>query len=219
MIMPHIHLTIDQTPVTATQGDNLLKVALANGIYIPNLCHLGENSAPAASCRLCWVEIDGNQHPVTACTATVTEGMVVRTRADTARRLAGTAFRLLIASHLVNCHDCTKNRACELQKIARHLGSTLKTKGLRKIVKESSADNGNPWLRYDPAKCVLCGRCVAVGHNSRDACILGFAYRGFTREVVQFPQTDQAGTICQQCGQCIAICPTAALGFKESVPK
>jgi bidirectional [NiFe] hydrogenase diaphorase subunit len=66
--MTAISLTTDGQELTAHEGDNLLWMALDNGIYIPNLCALRTRSEPAAACRLCFVEVAGKKAPVTACT-------------------------------------------------------------------------------------------------------------------------------------------------------
>ena len=160
--MKTVSLTIDGRKITACEGDNLLWAALDNGIYIPNLCALRDNSEPAAACRLCFVEIEGKGQPITACTEEVREGMVVNTRGEKALRLARSAFELIMASHPVDCAHCAANGSCELQQIARHLNVKLKSKRFKKLVRELPIDYSNPIFIYDPNKCVLCGRCVAV---------------------------------------------------------
>jgi len=52
-------LTIDGKTVGAARGEKVLWAALDNDIYIPNLCAIREKSEPFASCRLCFVEIEG----------------------------------------------------------------------------------------------------------------------------------------------------------------
>ena len=61
--MKTVSLSIDGEKIKAREGDKLLWAALDNGIYIPNLCALREASEPAASCRLCFVEIEGRNDP------------------------------------------------------------------------------------------------------------------------------------------------------------
>ncbi|GAI40370.1 unnamed protein product, partial [marine sediment metagenome] len=104
--MKTVSLTIDGKKVTAPEGEKVLWAALDNGIYIPNLCVLRDASEPVASCRLCWVEVEGKSQPVTACTETSKEGMVVSTRGAAALRLARTALELLLASNVVDCAHC-----------------------------------------------------------------------------------------------------------------
>lgn len=213
--MKAVSLTIDGKQITAREGEKVLFAALDNGIYIPNLCAIREKPEPSASCRLCFVEIEGEAEPVTACTVEVTDGMVVNTRGENALRLARTGFELIMASHPVDCARCSRNGRCELQKIARHLGSKLKTKRFRKLLRELPVDDSNPLFTYDPNKCVLCGRCLWVCRQHIKSGILGFAHRGFDRVVTTFADEPIGEDRCLECSHCVSVCPTGALSFKE----
>ena len=169
-----------------------------------------------AACRLCFVEVEGMAVPVTACTEPVREGMVVNTKGLKALRLARTAFELVLASHPVDCANCPKNGSCELQKIAKHLGVKLKTKRFRKVLPALSIDSSSPVFIYDPNKCVLCGRCVWVCQEKLGIGAIGFAYRGFRRVVTTFAGEPIGESSCQGCGECVTLCPTGALAFKDA---
>ena len=209
-----VSLTIDGKRIGAAPGEKVLWAALDNGIYIPNLCAIRERSEPFASCRLCFVEIEGRDVPVTACTEPVAEGMVVNTKGTKALRLSRTALELILASHPVDCAHCPKSSSCELQKIAKHLGVKLKTKRFRKILSELPIDSSSPLFIYDPNKCVLCGRCVWVCQEKLGKGSIGFAHRGFQRMVTTFGDEPMGGSSCQDCSECVAVCPVGALVFK-----
>ena len=213
--MKKVTITIDGEKITVPEGQNLLWAALDNGIYIPNLCAIRDKTEPSASCRLCWVEVGGNQRPVTACTERVEEGMVVNTQAPEALRLARTAFELLMASHPVDCGHCLANRNCELQNLARYLRVKLKPKRLRPLLHDWPVDNSNPLFTFDPNKCVLCGRCVWVCKERLGIGVLGFAHRGFDRVVTTFGDEPIGELKCRECQECISVCPTGALVLRE----
>jgi len=209
-----VSLTIDDQKIRALDGEKLLWAALDNGIYIPNLCAIRERSEPFAACRLCFVEIEGTDNPATACTTPVGEGMVVNTRGAKAVRLARTALELLLASHPVDCAHCPKSGSCEIQKVAKHLGVKLNTKRFRKILPELPIDSSSPLFIYDPNKCVLCGRCVWVCQKKLGKGTIGFAHRGFHRMVTTFGDEPMGKSRCQDCSECVAVCPVGALVFK-----
>ena len=212
--MKVISLVIDGKKIAAHEGENLLWVALDNGIYIPNLCALRDKDEPAAACRLCFVEVAGKKQPVTACTETITEGMVVNTKGEKALRLTRTAFELLMASHPVDCACCPANGSCELQKIAAHLRVKLKTKRFRKLLRDLPVDSSNPMFTFNPNKCVLCGRCVWVCRQHRIG-VFGFAHRGFQRVVTTFGDEPLGEIECRDCQECVSVCPSGALSFKD----
>jgi bidirectional [NiFe] hydrogenase diaphorase subunit len=213
--MKTVSLTIDGKKVTASEGGKILWAALDNGIYIANLCALRDVPESPASCRLCFVEVEGRKEPVTACTETVAEGMVVNTKAPNALRLARTAAELLLSSLPVDCAHCAKNRSCELQKIAHHLGIKLKSKRFRELLRELPVDSSSPLFIYDPNKCVLCGRCVSICRQRWGIGTIGFAHRGFQRRVTTFGDEPMAASRCRECSDCVAACPTGALTFKD----
>ncbi len=212
--MKKISLTIDGNKITAGEGENILWVALDNSVYIPNLCALRDNCESMAACRLCFIEIEGKEQPVTACTETVAEGMVVNTRGERALKLARNAFELIMASHPVDCAHCAANGTCELQQIARHLKIKLKPKRFKKLLRELPVDDSNPLFIYNPNKCVLCGRCVWICREHGIG-ILGFAHRGFQRMVTTFADEPFGNFRCQECGECVKVCPSGALVFKN----
>jgi bidirectional [NiFe] hydrogenase diaphorase subunit len=214
-----VTLVIDGRKVTAPAGTTVLWAALDNGIYIPNLCAIRGKEEPSASCRLCWVEVEGSPRPQPACTVTVKEGMAVSTTGEQARELAKTAFELLMASHDLDCAHCPANRRCELQTIAKHLKVSLKPKRFRKFLKEMPVDETNPLFTYNPDRCVLCGRCVWTCRNKVPSGVLGFAFRGFDRRLTTFCDEPIGPNRCLDCDACVKVCPTGALALREAPPE
>ncbi len=211
-----VSLTINGKEIRTIEGESLLWVALDNGIYIPNLCAIRERSEPFASCRLCFVEVEGKDMPVTACTVPVEEGMVVNTKESKALNLARTSFELLLSSLPVDCAHCPKSGRCEVQKIAKYLGVKLNTKRFTKILRDLPVDSSSPVFIYDPNKCVLCGKCVWVCQEKLGLGVIDFGYRGFRRVVTTFGNVPIAESGCQDCGECVKVCPVGALVFKEA---
>jgi len=208
-----IELKVDDKAIQAPEGTSLLGACLANGIYIPNLCFIESADQVSASCRLCFVEVDGRDRPVTACTEVVREGMRVRTDTEAVRRLQRTALRLLLSVHHIDCRNCPANKQCELQKIARFLKVGLKAKPYETALKQPEVDKSHAHIDYFPNRCVLCGRCIAVCRNQNDQPFLAFAKRGFDTIISSFGrETDP--DICGDCQACVDACPVAAIMAK-----
>jgi bidirectional [NiFe] hydrogenase diaphorase subunit len=208
--MKMINLSIDGKEIECSKDEIILWVALNNGIYIPNLCALRERAEAYGACRLCYVEVEGEDLPVTACTTKAKEGIVVHTKGTKALRLARTAFELILSNHPVDCAHCLKSGSCELQKIAKHLKVKLNTKRLRKFLRDLPIDETSPVFIYDPNKCVLCGKCVWFCQEKLDARAIGFAYRGFHRWVTTFNDEPVGLSECKDRIELVEICPVGA---------
>jgi bidirectional [NiFe] hydrogenase diaphorase subunit len=210
-----VTLVIDGTEIKAKEGANLLWTALDNGFYIPNLCILRDTQPPVpASCRLCFVEINGRNSPITSCTAAVSDGMIVHTNTQKVKRVRNTAFELLLSHHQLDCTHCNKNGNCELQEIAAKLGLKLKLRKLRTIPRNLPIDSSHPLFYYNPNKCVLCGRCVQVCRE-KGIGTLDFALRGIHTIVSTFGGKPLAEACLKDtCLACVAICPVGSLVAK-----
>jgi formate dehydrogenase major subunit/NADH-quinone oxidoreductase subunit G len=163
------------------------------------------------------VEIEGKEKPVTACTEEVREGMAVKTRGEKAVGSARAGFELLMASHALDCAHCNANGRCELQKIAKALGCSLKPRGLRLLLRNLAIDSSNPLFTYDPNKCILCGRCVWECRKQQGKVVLGFAHRGFSRRLTTFGDEPIGRDRCLDCTECVKVCPTGALTLKNQI--
>ena len=210
-----VHLYIDGKEIESSKGERILWAALGNGIYIPNLCDMREKTEPYGACRLCFVEVKGEDLPVTACTTKVKEGMVVSTRGAKALRLARTAFELTLSNHPVDCTHCLKSGSCELQKIAKHLRVKLNTKKFKKFLRDRPIDETSSVLIYEPSKCVLCGKCVCYCQEKLDIRTIGFAYRGFQRWVTTFGDEPVGLSECGDRIELAEICPVGAFISKN----
>lgn len=217
--MKTIHLFINGKEIECVEGETLLWVALDHDIYIPNLCMMREMSDPYGACRLCYVEMESEEWPVTACTIKVKEGMVVNTKGSKALRLARTAFELTLSNHPVDCAHCLKSGSCELQKIAKHLGIKLSTKKFKKFLRDRPIDETSSVLIYEPNKCVLCGRCVRYCQQKPDTGAIGFAYRGFQRWVTTFDDQPIGLSECGDRIELAEICPVGAFVSKNKGDK
>jgi NADH dehydrogenase/NADH:ubiquinone oxidoreductase subunit G len=209
-------LRVDNQDIETKEGKTLLQACLDNGIYIPNLCYLEDMESPSASCRMCFVEIEGMPQPVTSCTVQVKNDMVVKTDTPAVRQLQRTALRLLLSVHDVDCKNCHANKKCALQNIAKFLKVGLKPKRLEQYLKETQIDETHPFLIHYPNRCVLCGKCVHICRGKHGQSVLTFAKRGFDTVISTYSATDESSLPCMDCNACVEACPVGALAVKES---
>ncbi len=210
-----IKLLVDDKEIQAREGATLLQACLENDIYIPNLCYLPDMEQPHASCRMCFVDIEGEEEPVASCTIQVREGLVVHTDTPLVRRLQRSALRLLLSVHEVDCAHCPANKKCELQNMAKFLKVGLKTKGLEQFLKESHIEEEHPVLKHYPNRCVLCGKCVFVSQKGPGKPFLSFAKRGFETIISFHGEENSPRTTDETYMACVKVCPVGAMTLKE----
>ncbi len=206
-----VALTVDGRVIQVESGRNLLQACIENRIYIPNLCYIEGIKRPFASCRLCFVEIEGEGRPVTACTRTVTGGMHVRTDTGPVRQLQRSALELLLSVHEVDCGHCHANRRCELQRLSGKLKVRLKSDALERHLKDTGVGCSHPLFNYHPNRCVLCGKCVYVCRERNEKPVLSFIKRGFDTVIGMDWDEDTLEIPCKGCLACIEVCPVGAI--------
>ena len=209
-----VKLLVNNMEIETEEDKTVLQACLESGIYIPNLCFLEQMKRPPASCRMCFVEIEGKKGPVTSCTVKVKDGMVVKTDTDAVRQLQRTAFQFLMSVHEVDCGNCPANKRCELQRIAKHLKVGLKPGKLERHLKEKTQVSEHPLIDYEPNRCVLCGKCIFVCREKHGQSLMTFARRGFHTVISFYGENDVSNSPCETCFTCVEICPVGALVLK-----
>lgn len=207
-----VKFTLNGQQVTAQAGTTLLEAAQLVGIAIPTLCHYPDLKINS-DCRICSVEVEGQNRLVTACSTPVREGMVVKTQSRkviTARR---TITELILSNHDTQCTNCARNLNCELQTLANTLG--IDESRFKDVLEVQPIDDFNPSILRNPNRCIKCNRCVDVCRDVQGTHVLETMYRG--RDVKISPKYGRhlSSDDCTFCGQCTSVCPVAAIVEKD----
>ncbi len=209
-----VELTINNINVNAEEVMTILDAAKSAGIAIPTLCHM-KNLFPTGACRICSVEVEGQRGLIPACAYPIFGGMVVDTNSSRVRRARKTIVELLIENHPQDCLICVRNKNCELQDMSAQYG--IREHRYIGESKDHAIDISSPSMERDPAKCILCGRCVRVCNEIQQVGAIDFTKRGF-QTIVTTPYNKGLNiSDCILCGQCILVCPTAALREKSQL--
>jgi formate dehydrogenase major subunit len=211
-----------------------MRAAAEAGIAVPKLCATDSLEA-FGSCRLCVVEIEGRRGTPASCTTPVVPGMVVHTQGAKVKKIRRGVVELYISDHPLDCLTCAANGDCELQDMAGAVGlrdvrySAPEGGGLANHfeARDTSGatnpewlpkDDSNPYFTYDPAKCIVCNRCVRACEEVQGTFALTIEGRGFDSRVSAGGAGDDfLSSDCVSCGACVQACPTATLQEKSVI--
>jgi NADH-quinone oxidoreductase subunit G len=208
-----VTLTINGRQIEVAEGTSILTVAKSLNIHIPTLCHFklhdDRTINDPGSCRVCVVEVEGRRNLAPACSTPVVNGMVIKTNSIRAIKARRAVVELYLSDHPKECLLCEKNLHCELQSLAAELD-------IREIRYEGKmshyeTDNSSYSIIRNMDKCVLCRRCETMCNEVQTCRVLSGINRGFMTNVAPAFNAPLAETNCTFCGQCVAVCPTAAL--------
>lgn len=216
-----INLTINGKPAKVKEGSTILEAARSVNVKIPTLCHLDLHDIKmvnkTASCRVCVVEVEGRKSLAPACATPALEGMVIKTDTKKAVKARRTVVELLLSDHPKDCLICEKNLDCELQALAADLGIRhIKYEGK---VSQYKIDTSSFSIVRNMTKCIMCRRCETMCNEVQSVHVLSAVGRGFDTVIGAAFDLPMHETTCTFCGQCLAVCPTAALTEVDNVSK
>ena len=199
--------TIDDKEIEIVAGENVLKTALANDIYIPHYCYHPGLSAPA-NCRMCLVEIEmgGRRGLMPACTAMPAEGMIVETQTEGVKSNQRAVMEFLLANHPLDCPVCDQAGECGLQDYSYSYGADRSRFREKKNV-QPKKDVGEHVLLYSD-RCIRCTRCIRFCDEISGTSELGYFNRGVHNEIDIFPGERLDNRLS---GNTVDICPVGAL--------
>lgn len=201
-------IIVNNKMIPAREGESLLDALREHGFKIPTLCHMNRFS-PTGACRLCVVEVEGMKDLVTSCSYPVKDGMKVKTNSQRVIKARKSLVELLLSNHPDDCLYCQRNGHCELQWLAGEMNVKERKYFAGKLT--DNPDYSSNSVARDPAKCVLCSRCVRICEEVQRVTAIDFISRGNETKVNSAFRKGLNVSSCIQCGQCIQVCPTAAL--------
>ncbi len=217
-ITPNATVMVNGRAVEAHAGEMLIETLLRDAERRqapapPHVCYLPQ-MGPIQSCDTCMVKLDGKL--VRACGTAVTTNMQVLTEGlevDTAQR---EAFDRILQNHMLYCTVCdNNNQNCTIHNATKDLD--VKHQARPYLEKPYAKDMSNPFYRYDPDQCILCGRCVEACQNVQVNETLTIDWESAHPRVLWDGGEEIAGSSCVSCGHCVTVCPCNALMEKSMI--
>src|SRR5438270_4121316 len=156
-----IQISINGTEYEVAAGDRLIDAINGARVPLSQVCYHPQ-LGPIQTCDTCIVEVDGKL--VRACATAVEENMEVSTTVASAHTARSEAFDRILRNHQLYCTVCDNNNGnCTVHNTTKLLAIEHQRIPFRS--KPYEVDNTNPFYRYDPDQCILCGRCVEACQN------------------------------------------------------
>jgi len=196
-----ITLTIDGKVCNGVYGETILEIARRNDIYIPTMCYLPKVS-PIASCRMCSVKVFGVDGNILSCQEKALNGAIVTTNSEELNHHRTNIMKLYDVNHPLQCGVCDKSGECDLQNKTLEFGVSSQEFAIRELNRKQKK-----WgvLGYDPSLCIMCEKCVHTCNEIVGATALYIKPGGYKSTI------DIKMSRCEQCGDCISVCPVGAL--------
>ena len=216
--MNMVNLKINNVPCQAPEGSTILEAAHEVGITIPTLCYLKEIKRVNGACRVCVVEVKGAKNLLPACVYPVSEGMEVFTNTKRVQNARKMNLELILSIHNQDCMSCVRNGDCELLRLCKQYGVD-KSNAFEGVLPERQDDDSAPHLVKDSSKCIICRRCISTCAENQGVGVINVVERGFNTHIACAFEGKLADSTCIGCGQCITVCPTAALVERDDTEK
>jgi formate dehydrogenase major subunit len=202
-----VKVAIDGIVHVAQPDELLIDLINRTGGSVPHVCYHPQ-LGPVQTCDTCMVETNGRL--VRACATGVTDGMKVSTKSAKASAAQVEAFDRILSNHLLYCTVCDNNNGnCTVHNTTKLLAIEHQRIPFRS--KPYEVDNTNPFYRYDPDQCILCGRCVEACQNVEVNETLSINWEDPNPRVLWDGGSTIGESSCVSCGHCVTVCPCNAL--------
>lgn len=210
-----ISLNVNGKELYGLTGQNVLQVLMAHSVDIPHVC-FQPNLGPINTCDACLVKIDGKV--VRSCSTPAKNGMNVDYSSKEVRGLQEEALQRILKNHELYCTVCENNNGdCDLHNSVHMMGLNMQKYEFRK--KPYEVDDTNPFYRYDPNQCILCGRCVEACQDVQVNETLSIDWSREVPRVIWDNDVPINDSSCVSCGHCVTVCPVNALMEKPMLGK
>jgi len=210
-----VNLTIDNKPASVSDGSTILDAAISAGVVIPTLCYM-KGICDVGACRVCVVEIEGDDRLSAACNTVAADGMVVYTNSRRAKAARNVNAQLALSAHRNDCTSCIRSQNCSLQQLVADL-NILDVPYAQKI-RSDKWPQDYPLIR-DSSKCIDCMRCMMVCEKVQSLGV--WDIRGSAVHLTMGVAGNKTigESDCALCGQCVTHCPVGALRARDDTEK
>ncbi len=213
--MNSIRLTINGQSCSADARETILDVARRVGVDVPTLCH-ADGLPIEGGCRMCLVQVAGEERPRAACHSSVRDGMVIDTDTPRLQSLRRAVLELMVLDRPPGTL-VAGDSGRELERLMAKLGVTDSRPRAHEHV--SQIDASHSYLRFNGDLCITCRRCLHACDSVQGQFVWGVADRGAPTHMIYGPADRLDGSGCVSCGACVDACPSGAISDVDRLPQ
>lgn len=193
--------------VVSATTQSILNMLSEHDTEVPNVCY-HPSLGPIETCDTCVVEVNGEI--VRACSTQVKDGDRINTVDPHVKEAQVIAMDRILYNHELYCTVCDYNNgSCEVHNTVRDM--KISHQSIPFEDKPYEKDMSNPFYRYDPDQCILCGRCVEACQDVQVTETLSIDWERERPRVIWDNDVPINESSCVSCGHCSTVCPCNAM--------
>ena len=206
-MVKNLRVTINGVEMEAAEGQTVLQFLNDSSIEVPQVCY-HPSLGPIETCDTCIVDI--NQELVRSCSTVLKDGDVIRTTSPLVKKSQTAAMDKILHNHELYCTVCDYNNGgCEIHNTVKEM--RINHQSIPWKQKPYQEDMSNPFYRYDPDQCILCGRCVEACQDVQVTETLRIDWDREHPRVIWDNDVPINESSCVSCGHCSTVCPCNAM--------
>ncbi|WP_114746038.1 formate dehydrogenase subunit alpha [Falsibacillus pallidus] len=208
-----LHIKLNGADIEAAGDQTILDLVNGSSVEVPHVCY-HPSLGPIETCDTCLVRVNGEF--VRACSTKLKDGDMVDTISDEVKEAQMIGINRILGNHELYCTVCDYNNgSCEVHNAVREMHVNHQTIPFSQ--KPYPEDNSNPFYRYDPDQCILCGRCVEACQDVQVTETLSIDWSLERPRVIWDNNVPINESSCVSCGHCSTVCPCNAMMEKGMV--
>ncbi|RLQ96651.1 formate dehydrogenase subunit alpha [Falsibacillus albus] len=202
-----LHIKINGHEMEADGEQTILEMLLNRSIEVPNVCY-HPSLGPIETCDTCLINVNGEL--VRSCSTTLKDGDVIDTESPHVKEAQAIGMNRILGNHELYCTVCDYNNgSCEVHNAVKEMNINHQTIPFEQ--KPYEVDDSNPFYRYDPDQCILCGRCVEACQDVQVTETLTIDWEREKPRVIWDKDVPINESSCVSCGHCSTVCPCNAM--------
>lgn len=201
------NVKINGVEVKVEKNQTALQLLSGQKLEVPNICYHPSLGA-IETCDTCIIKVNGEF--VRACKAEIRNGDVIDSQSPEVKEAQLIGMDRILHSHELYCTVCDYNNGgCEIHNTVKEM--KINHQSIPFAPKPYEIDQSNPFYRYDPDQCILCGRCVEACQNVQVTETLSIDWERDRPRVIWDNDVAINESSCVSCGHCSTVCPCNAM--------